>query len=84
MKRIAILLVALVMGFAATAQTGAKQGNKPAITSANDNVDDRMKGPNGEKVYIGANGGRYILTPAGRKKYIKYNNGRKKKKIRLY
>ena len=42
-----------------------------------DNVDDRMKGPGGEKVYIGPNGGRYYLKD-GKKVYVEYK-GKKKK-----
>ncbi|MEO7311480.1 MAG: hypothetical protein ABIX01_13845 [Chitinophagaceae bacterium] len=49
---------------------------KPA-TKYNDNVDDRMKGPNGEKIFIGRNGGRYYLK--GEKKiYVPYGNKIKK------
>ncbi|HMO31849.1 MAG TPA: hypothetical protein PKE63_10835 [Lacibacter sp.] len=45
----------------------------------NDNVDDRMKGPNGEKIYIGPNGGRYYLK-GDRKVYVEYKGNKKKKK----
>jgi hypothetical protein len=31
-----------------------------------------MKGPNGEKVYKGTNGGRYYLTAAGNKVYVNH------------
>jgi len=41
-----------------------------------DNVDDRMKGPNGEKVYIGVNGGRYYMKGT-QKVYVPLNKKKK-------
>ena len=58
-----------------------KKATAPAATSINkynDNVDDRMKGPNGEKIYIGPNGGRYYLKN-GKKVYVPYKGTKKKK-----
>ncbi|HEY8397485.1 MAG TPA: hypothetical protein VIK80_06060 [Flavihumibacter sp.] len=44
----------------------------------NDNVDDRMKGPNGEKIYIGERGGRYYIKD-GKKVYVPYKGSKYKK-----
>jgi hypothetical protein len=82
MKRIMILLAALVWGFTATAQTSNKKPamkSSAAVSKYSDNVDDRMKGPNGEKVYIGTQGGRYYLTPSGSKVYVKHKGTKNKK-----
>ncbi|KYP16509.1 MAG: hypothetical protein A1D16_13625 [Flavihumibacter sp. CACIAM 22H1] len=58
----------------------AQQGTSPTATSKyKDNVDDRMKGPNGEKIYIGEKGGRYYLKD-GKKVYVAYKRTKKKKK----
>ena len=46
-------------------------------TKYTDNVDDRMKGPKGEKIYIGPNGGRYYLN-GDKKIYVPYGNKSKK------
>lgn len=42
-----------------------------------DNIDDRMKGPNGEAVYIGTQGGRYYMKN-GKKIYVAYKGNKKK------
>ncbi len=61
--------------------TTATSDSMPALlkptTKYTDNVDDRMKGPSGEKIYIGQNGGRYYLK-AGKKNYVPYGNKIKK------
>jgi|GEM_PF-3036478 len=46
-------------------------------TKYTDNVDDRMKGPNGEKIFIGPNGGRYYLK-GDKKIYVPYGIKNKK------
>lgn len=75
----------LLWGFSLTAQTNTNRNKRTVSKSSvlaskyNDNIDDRMKGPNGEKVYIGTNGGRYYLTAAGNKVYIKRKTTIKKK-----
>ena len=62
MKKLVILFsLALVSAF-----SFAQAKSKPAKAKTNqdkyhDNIDDRMKGPKGEVIYIGANGGRYYL-----------------------
>jgi hypothetical protein len=83
LKRLAIVMLMLGATGVAIAQTNknppAKATGKPASSNKyNDNVDDRMKGPKGEKVYIGPNGGRYYLKD-GKKVYVEYNGGKKKK-----
>jgi hypothetical protein len=50
---------------------------KAATSKYTDNVDDRMKGPNGEKIFIGPNGGRYYLKGTN-KVYVQYGNKKKK------
>ncbi len=52
-----------------------KKATKKATTTAStskdkDGVDGRMKGPNGEVVYIGEKGGRYYVNTAGNKVYV--------------
>lgn len=39
------------------------------ITTIEDQVDKKMKGPNGEKVYVGSNGTRYYFK-GGKKIYL--------------
>lgn len=51
---------------------------KKATDKYHDNVDDRMKGPKGEKVFIGPSGGRYYLTAAGNKVYVPLKKAAKK------
>jgi hypothetical protein len=69
-----------LLGCTASAQITKKQVKAASTMPGkyNDNIDDRMKGPNGEKVYIGANGGRYYLTAAGNKVYVKHHTRKKK------
>lgn len=69
----AFALVVLAAGaFAQKKHPNKKQQKlKTALSKYNDNVDDRMKGPHGEKIYIGANGGRYYLKN-NRKVYVAY------------
>ena len=50
---------------------------KTATNKYTDNVDDRMKGPNGEKIFIGPNGGRYYMKGTN-KVYVPYGNKNKK------
>ena len=58
----------------------SKKAKTPTATTDKykDNVDDRMKGPKGEKIYIGPNGGRYYLKN-GKKVYVPYKGSKKKK-----
>jgi hypothetical protein len=82
MNYLITLLLAVCCHFAYAQQAPATK--KPAASTSktpnkyNDNVDDRMKGPNGEKIYIGSNGGRYYLKN-GRKVYVPYKGNKKKK-----
>ncbi len=50
---------------------------KVTTTRYNDNIDDRMKGPDGEVVYIGTQGGRYYMKN-GKKVYVEYKGNKKK------
>lgn len=49
---------------------------KVALNKYNDNIDNRMKGPNGEVIYIGPNGGRYYMKN-GKKIYVEYKGNKK-------
>lgn len=49
---------------------------KVALNKYNDNIDNRMKGPNGEVIYIGPNGGRYYMKN-GNKVYVEYKGNKK-------
>jgi hypothetical protein len=44
---------------------------KAALSKYHDNIDNRMKGPGGEAIYIGPNGGRYYMKN-GKKIYVEY------------
>lgn len=82
MKLLFTLAFVYALNLAVAQQPPAtKKAAVPAATSTNkykDNVDDRMKGPNGEKIYIGPNGGRYYLKN-GKKVYVPYKGTKKKK-----
>jgi hypothetical protein len=86
MKRLLLLLMfvmALAHMNAQTKPTAKKQPTpqqKSTTTDkSKDNVDDRMKGPKGEKIYIGEKGGRYYLKN-GKKIYVEYKGTKKKAK----
>ncbi len=86
MKRLLLLLMfvmALAHMNAQTKPTAKKQPTtqqKSTTTDkSKDNVDDRMKGPKGEKIYIGEKGGRYYLKN-GKKIYVAYKGNKKKAK----
>ena len=84
LKRFAAVLILLGIAGVVFAQANKKPAattttGTPAPTNKyNDDVDDRMKGPKGEKIYIGPNGGRYYLKE-GKKIYVEYNGNKKKK-----
>ena len=69
----------LSISFLALAQktktTAAKTKHK--MDKYHDNIDNRMKGPNGEVIYIGVNGGRYFMK-SGKKIYVEYKGNKKK------
>ena len=80
MKKILIASVLLLLVFSSYAQrkypNKRKQIGKIALTKYNDNIDNRMKGPKGEVIYIGPNGGRYYLKN-GKKIYVEYKGNKK-------
>lgn len=79
MKLWKVLLLTIVLsGGVVTIQAQQKKA-ATATNKYNDNIDDRMKGPNGEKIYIGEKGGRYYLKD-GKKVYVPYKGNKKKKK----
>ena len=47
-----------------------------AINKYTDNIDNRMKGPKGEIIYIGQNGGRYYLKNK-KKIYVEFKGNKK-------
>lgn len=76
----------LLIALSFLACTGISYGQKKAATKAkpkiavdkyHDNIDNRMKGPNGEVVYIGSEGGRYYLRNH-KKVYVEYKGNKKK------
>jgi hypothetical protein len=75
MKKILIvsaLLLLTAVSFSQKRHPNRKQVKvKTTLDKYHDNIDNRMKGPNGEVIYIGPNGGRYYLKN-GRKVYVKY------------
>jgi len=81
MKKLLLLPLAFVslVTFAQQKKKAVKVAvdSAKAVTKYTDNIDDRMKGPNGEKVYIGPNGGRYYMK--GDKKVYLATNIKKKK-----
>lgn len=82
MKKILfLLLICYCSAIVAQQPPAQKKATAPAAATGNkykDNVDDRMKGPKGEKIYIGTNGGRYYLKN-GKKVYVPYKGTKKKK-----
>ena len=47
-----------------------------AINKYTDNIDNRMKGPKGEVIYIGPNGGRYYMKN-GKRIYVQFKGNKK-------
>ncbi len=81
MKFLLIALFLLLNTVAATAQKKSATKTPPKIVKVDkyhDNIDNRMKGPNGEVIYIGANGGRYYMKNH-KKVYVEYKGNKKKK-----
>jgi hypothetical protein len=75
-----LLALSLVCLFHADAAAQSKPKPK-AISSASkdkDGIDGRMKGPNGEVVYIGEKGGRYYINGSGKKVYLPYEGNKNK------
>jgi hypothetical protein len=48
---------------------------RAAMAKYHDNIDNRMKGPNGEAIYIGPNGGRYYMKN-GKRVYVEYKGNK--------
>ncbi len=93
MKNILLIFLFSFIGISTTqAQTNAKKqhstnGHKAHKKNKShkkpgggDGIDNRMRGPKGEAVVIGKNGGRFYINESGNKVYIKKgaNNGKKK------
>ncbi len=80
MKKLLIASLLLLFAMSSIAQRRhtikRQQKVKVALTKYNDNIDNRMKGPKGEVIYIGPNGGRYYLKN-GKKIYVVYNGNKK-------
>lgn len=86
MKNLFLLLMIVFAVVNSNAQTKPTTTKQPAsqqkgstTDKSKDNIDDRMKGPNGEKIYIGEKGGRYYLKN-GKKIYVAYKGTKKKTK----
>jgi outer membrane lipoprotein-sorting protein len=80
MKKLMIAFVLLLTVFSSFAQRRhgdrRQQKIKTALTKYNDNIDNRMKGPKGEVIYIGQNGGRYYVKN-GKRIYVEYKGNKK-------
>jgi len=80
MKNLMIVL-ALLITSASFAQKGHANKRKikmhTAMDKYHDNIDDRMKGPAGEAIYIGSEGGRYYMKN-GKKVYVEYKGNKSK------
>ncbi len=74
MKNLMIAFTLFVFTATAFAQNGhtiRQRKIKAALSKYHDNIDNRMKGPNSEAIYIGAQGGRYYMKN-GKKVYVEY------------
>ena len=70
------LLLITVTSFAQAKHPNVRQNKiKAALAKYHDNIDDRMKGPKGEAIYIGPNGGRYYMKN-GKKVYVEYKGNK--------
>lgn len=70
------LLLVTTFAFSQTMHPGKRGKLKPALDKYHDNIDNRMKGPHGEVIYIGPNGGRYYIKN-GKKIYVEYKGNNK-------
>jgi hypothetical protein len=86
MKKILIAAILLLSASVSYAQTATgkkpkhKKEHKDGGSKDKDGIDGRMKGPNGEAVYIGKRGGKYYLAPDGSKVYVVAKAKKEKKK----
>lgn len=72
-----ILLLFIASSFAQRRHINKREAKiKSALNKYNDNIDNRMKGPKGEVVYIGPNDGRYYMKN-GKKIYVEYKGNKK-------
>lgn len=80
MKNIMIAFALLLVTFTSFSQkkhSNKKQVKiKSALAKYHDNIDNRMKGPHGEAIYIGTNGGRYYMKN-GKRIYVEYKGNKK-------
>lgn len=70
------LLLVTTFAFSQKMHPGKRGTLKPALDKYHDNIDNRMKGPHGEVIYIGPNGGRYYIKN-GKKIYVEYKGNNK-------
>lgn len=71
----ALLLITVISYAQRKHQNKRQQKIKSAYAKHHDNIDDRMKGPNGETIYIGRNGGRYYIKN-GKRVYVQYKGNK--------
>lgn len=80
MKRLLIISVILLIAVSSFSQrrhpTKRQQKIRSALAKYHDNIDNRMKGPHGEVIYIGPNGGRYYVKN-GKRIYVPYKGNNK-------
>lgn len=80
MKSLLIAFIFLVSSGLCFAQKKSTATTKTKIVKKDkyhDNIDNRMKGPKGEVIYIGTSGGRYYMKN-GKKVYVEYKGNDKK------
>ena len=80
MKNVMILAISLLSFGSLHAQTKSQVKVATSKSKDADGIDGRMKGPKGEKVYIGEKGGRYYINEAGNRIYLKYGKKNATKK----
>lgn len=80
MKKIIMALALLLFvsySFAQKKHPNKRQQKiRAALSKYSDNIDNRMKGPHGEVIYIGPNGGRYYIKN-GKKVYVEFKGNKK-------
>ena len=80
MKKLMIafpMLLVTIGSFAQKKHVNIRQQKiRSAFAKYHDNIDDRMKGPGGEAIYIGPNGGRYYMKN-GKRIYVEYKGNNK-------
>jgi hypothetical protein len=84
MKQIIFILL-IFISVSLQAQTTKAPTKKPVrkeLKGGGDGIDNRMHGPNGERVLIGDKGGRYYINATGNKVYMPSKKSKQTKKVK--